>query len=149
MLDFWATWCGPCIAAFPKVRELAAHYEGYPVTILGVTSLQGSHTFPDGSREDTSDNPQREFELMTGFMDQKDMTWPVAFTSQQVFNEDYFVEGIPHLAFIAPDGTVRHNGLNPHGLTKAEEIAMIDAMLKEFNLPTPGSENGQPPAQGG
>lgn len=37
VLDFWTTWCGPCKAAFPKVRELYEHYEGYPVKVIGVT----------------------------------------------------------------------------------------------------------------
>ena len=41
VLDFWATWCGPCLRSFPKVREEVARYQASPVTFLGVTSLQG------------------------------------------------------------------------------------------------------------
>ncbi|MEQ8850229.1 MAG: TlpA disulfide reductase family protein [Phycisphaerales bacterium] len=143
VLDFWATWCGPCIAAFPKVRELVAHYEGYPVKVIGVTSIQGSHKGADGRRINTQGDPAREYELMAEYIDQKDITWPIAFSEQPVGNPDYFVQGIPHLAFIAPDGTIRYNGLNPHSLSKADEIAMIDGMLKEFGLPTPSE-----PAEG-
>ncbi|GJM19125.1 MAG: hypothetical protein DHS20C14_13380 [Phycisphaeraceae bacterium] len=137
VLDFWATWCMPCIAAFPKVQELVAHYEGYPVKVIGVTSLQGSHRGQDGIKIDTRSNAAKEYELMTGFMKDAGMTWPVAFTEQRVFNPEYFVEGIPHLAFIAPDGTVRFNKLNPHSLSKEDEHAMIDGMLEEFGLPKP------------
>jgi thiol-disulfide isomerase/thioredoxin len=42
VLDFWATWCGPCVGSFPNVRELQAFYDGYDVAIIGVTSIQGS-----------------------------------------------------------------------------------------------------------
>ncbi len=43
VLDFWATWCGPCIASFPHVKELQSYYDGYDDVIIGVTSLQGAH----------------------------------------------------------------------------------------------------------
>ncbi len=38
---------------------------------------------------------------------------------------------------IDPAGKVRVNGLNPHGLTDVQEHALIDTILKEFNLATP------------
>ena len=37
MLDFWATWCGPCIASVPHVKELKNKYAGKDVVILGVS----------------------------------------------------------------------------------------------------------------
>lgn len=139
VLDFWATWCNPCVAAFPDVRELVEHYKDAPVTVIGVTSLQGQHIPRDGNADaiDTSGKPELEYELMQTFMGDHEMTWPVVFTKQSVGNPDYFVVGIPHVTIIAPDGTVRHNGLNPHMVSFEQETEMIDAILKEFGLETP------------
>jgi thiol-disulfide isomerase/thioredoxin len=142
VLDFWATWCGPCIRSFPDIRKLQKHYDGYNVVVLGVTSLQGRHYPGDGEGPvDCTDDPQKEYELMGEFMDAKDITWAVAFSEQEVFNPDFGVRGIPHMAIVDPAGKVRYNGMHPSGSTLAEKAAKIDKLLKEAGKPTP-----EPPA---
>lgn len=142
VLDFWATWCGPCIASFPSVRKLKAHYDGYDVAIVGVTSIQGAHFTPEHEQIDTEGNPEKEFELMKDFIKQMDMTWTIAFSEQEVFNPDYGVEGIPHVAIIDAKGNVRYNGLHPSSEVTpfAEKTAKIDKLLNEAGLKTPEAE---------
>ncbi len=142
IVDFWATWCGPCIATFPNIRQLVARYEGYPVVVLGVTSLQGFHikrTLEEGSkpeRIDCKDDAAKEMGFMPDYLKDMNITWTVAFSDQEVFNPDFGVNGIPHVAIIDPAGKVRYNGLHPGGDAN-EKYKKIDDLLKEAKLPVP------------
>lgn len=139
VLDFWATWCGPCVGSFPNIRELQKRYKGYPVEIIGVTSLQGRHIDRSGEKSatiDTKGDSQKEYLLMKDFMKTMDMTWVVAFSVQNVFNPEYGVKGIPHVAVIDAEGRVRYNELRPYE-APFHEAEKIDALLKEAGLKYP------------
>lgn len=143
VLDFWATWCGPCIGSFPKVRELRKRYEGYDVVILGVTSPQDAsikYANPDGSGKpesvDTRNNTELQYSLMAEFIKHMDMTWNVAFTKQDVFNPDFGIRGIPEVAIIDAAGIVRHAGLHP-SIGAEHKVEIIDGLLREAGLRVP------------
>lgn len=128
VLDFWATWCGPCVGTFPNVRELRAHYSPEDVVVLGVTSLQGHH-YPKGKPVvDCTGNPAQEQELMAEYIKDAGITWQVAFSKTDVFNPAYEVGGIPHLAIVDAQGVLRHNGLHP-GMPMEQKTKLIDALL--------------------
>lgn len=133
VLDFWATWCGPCVASFPKLRELVTHYAGQPVEFVGVTSLQGRIDGLEPDVIDTRGASEKEHQLMADYIKAQDITWTVAFSREDVFNPEYGVVGIPSMAIVAPDGKVRHAGLHP-AMSHDEKVQMIDALLDEFGL---------------
>lgn len=141
VLDFWATWCGPCIRSFPEMRELVAHYAGRNVEVVGVTSLQGRVHGLAAQPIDCEGDPAKEHGLMTEFMAKKEVTWTVAFSREEVFNPQWGVRGIPYLAIVAPDGTVRHAGLHP-SMPLEEKAALIDALLVEMTPPTAAAAAG-------
>ncbi len=146
VLDFWATWCGPCIASFPQVRDLTAHYAGYPVEVVGVTSLQGA-TFFEAGKED-AESPAAEHEAMRRFMDERDITWTVAFTEQEVFNPEYGVRGIPHVVIIDPEGKIVHRALHPASPLE-KKTALIDPILTQHGLKHPAAPVAKDETTGG
>lgn len=140
VIDFWATWCGPCIASFPHIREAQKYYKGYDVVILGVTSIQGS-VYGLSEKEpqiDCKGNPQKEISLMPDWMKAKEVTWDVAFSTQDVFNPDFGVNGIPSMAIIDTTGKVRYAGMHPAAVSFEKKKEMIDGLLKEAGKKIPG-----------
>ncbi len=129
VLDFWATWCGPCVGSIPNVKELRAHYSPDDVAIVGVTSLQGKH-YPGGTAPvDCAGDAAKEQGLMAEFMKAKGIDWTIAFSEQEVFNPDYGVNGIPHVTILDAEGIVRHTDLHPAD-PMHEKCAKIDALLR-------------------
>lgn len=44
LLDFWGTWCGPCVKKIPEVEKFAKKYAGRDLVVIGIHSEQGSET---------------------------------------------------------------------------------------------------------
>jgi thiol-disulfide isomerase/thioredoxin len=57
LIDFWATWCGPCREALPHMREIAKKFQGQPLLVLSVSL-------------DDDEQKWKDFVLKNG------MTWP-------------------------------------------------------------------------
>lgn len=129
LLDFWATKCAPCVAAFPEMAKLQEYYKDKPVVILGVTSIMGYFVDMAENRTiDSSNNPEKEMSLMPGYMQKMGITWRIAFTEEDVMNTDYGVLAIPHVTIIDKQGNVRFNNVEGNN---ADKIKMIDKLLQE------------------
>ena len=139
ILDFWATKCGPCIGIMPNMRVLTKRYVGYPVEIIGVTSVMGYHVdVKNGKTIQTKGNSEYEFELMRTFMKDQNINWRVAFTKQNVMNMEYGVLDIPHIVIIDAEGNVRYNGVDPFS-APYHKADLIDGLLKEAGLRCPAT----------
>lgn len=95
LLDFWATWCKPCIEMYPEMREWVKEFGPHGLVILGITNH---------SRQ-TSAQVKR-------FFDRQKLPWPVAIDPKDRTHIDYGVSPIPHTFLIDRKGVVRmeHRG---------------------------------------
>ncbi|MCE2881931.1 MAG: TlpA family protein disulfide reductase [Planctomycetaceae bacterium] len=87
LLDFWATWCGPCKMAMPTIQKLHDEYKDKGVVVLGVNTWEQQ---PDAARK---------------YIEQKKFTYGCRF-SGDALAEAYGVPGIPTLVVIGKDGKV-------------------------------------------
>ncbi|EFN56660.1 hypothetical protein CHLNCDRAFT_144508 [Chlorella variabilis] len=93
VVEFWATWCGPCRAAFPHLSQLARKFRGSGLVVVGVNMEE--------------DSPQ-----IRAFGDKMDYRVAVDATGQaaQALMGAAQVAGIPHGFIIDAGGVVRHHG---------------------------------------
>lgn len=112
LLDFWALWCGPCIATFPHLKHLTEEYGDKGFQIVGVTRYY-NYSWDDEAdkavRGDRSADPNPEVEnvALQNFMASHDLVHPTMVVGKEsTMHKDYGVSGIPHVALIDQQGNI-------------------------------------------
>lgn len=100
LIDFWATWCAPCMAAWPWMAELYESHGGQDFEILSITSIQG------GVGAEKGLTPERELELTRDLIERHAVTWPVVFSDRSVNDPEYGASTLPCYAIVDRDGRV-------------------------------------------
>jgi thiol-disulfide isomerase/thioredoxin len=91
VVDFWATWCGPCIAEMPKMKELYAKYKDQGVEFIGVSL----------------DAPGDGLDKLKKYVDGNGISWPQYYQGNawdSEFSLSWGINAIPALFVIDADG---------------------------------------------
>ena len=105
LVDFWASWCGPCRREIPVIKDILAEYGPQGLNVVGVAVW---------------DKPEDTVEAMS----ELEITWPVIINAQTVPTDLYGILGIPTILLIGPDGTILSRGKQGDDLKAAVAEAM-------------------------
>jgi thiol-disulfide isomerase/thioredoxin len=101
LLEFWATWCKPCQAMFPKLKALDEEYGERGLQVVALTR----HYF---AYRGTAESQAEELELMRGVVREHDLQFRVGVAETESVQELYGATGMPTLALIDRKGVVRY-----------------------------------------
>ena len=122
ILDFWATWCKPCIMAFPKLEKIQKKYKEQGLTILAINV--------EGANSQSKIKP---------FVRNLDLALTVLLDQKMSVMSDYKVSGLPTTILISQDGDIalRLRGYSPmHEATL--DKAVQDLLAKAAPQPKTG-----------
>jgi thiol-disulfide isomerase/thioredoxin len=117
LLNFWATWCGPCKAELPVLQALQEKYGGEHFQVVGI-----SDEHPDRIRD---------------FVSHARLTYPTAIDVRGVMSRAFKVRSIPFSVFVGPDGKVMSDWTGE--LDQDEGASRVEALIEAAKAYAPKS----------
>ena len=112
ILNFWATWCAPCLEEMPAFEKLYRRYRSQGLTVLAVSLDKG------------------DFSKVQGFVDSNNLTFPVLIDSEGVAEKLYPSFTIPFTYVIDKEGRVAARVDGAKNWASNETFAALDILIK-------------------
>ena len=114
VIDFWASWCGPCIKAMPELMSAVENFSPDQVVLLAV-------------------NHQESVPIVNQFLITRDWDLDAALDRDGALARQFLVEALPHTVVIAPDGTIARVHVGAHADLKTELTKVLEELVKTDN----------------
>lgn len=144
LLDFWAVWCGPCIATFPHLRDWHDAYAEKGFAVLGMTSDQGYVW--DETKEmavrGTDVSHEQELEMLASFRKHHNLRHGFVLTPKgSEYNKQLAVSGIPQAVLLDKQGVIRMIKVGSGAKNAKDLEEAIKKLLAEDTKPAePGNK---------
>ena len=89
LINFWASWCGPCREEMPLLNELQERYAPLGFTLLGI-------------------NVEEDASAAKGFLTETPVGFPILFDADNEVSKSYDVIAMPSTVIVGRDGTIRY-----------------------------------------
>lgn len=89
LLDFWGTWCPPCVASVPSLRSLSHRLKDDPFRLVSIST-------------DADEKSLREF------VAKNQMDWPQVWDERQAFTQQCGIRSFPTYVLVSPEGEILH-----------------------------------------
>ncbi len=111
LLNFWATWCGPCKEEMPSLARLQDLFDPKQLRVVTVTA----DMHPQGIKQ---------------FLGLLGIQLPVLFDEDQELSRSFMVRGLPTTVLIAPDGHPVGRAVGPRAWDSEESVMLVRQVLE-------------------
>lgn len=112
LLDFWATWCGPCRESIPHLIQLYKNYQKDGLVVIGMNVEKG------------------EMDTVRRFVKSLDIPYPITLSPDEV-QRDYRVSGLPTTILIDKQGRIREKMVGFTSEIAKQMTAKVVTLLSE------------------